>query len=361
MKRVDRKFRKRSVWILLGVLTLFLLRLAARHPQAVESIYGHFLYPGVRTVFRYTLGLLPFPGLTVVIIAALVLLLFTAIRPILRREVSWTSFALGTLATAGAVIFLFYALWGFNYARPGVVERMELDAPPLDSAALVEEFSIATRELNTHTAAHETILRDRLGEFDPVMEKTLAASVERRIVPLDYAEVARPRGRLLRPTGVLLRFSTAGIYIPYSGEGHVDAGMLPVQIPFTMSHEIAHGYGVTDEGECNFLAYLACTDSDDALVRYSGLISYWRYVASEYRRNFPEEYKTQYEIVHPLVKETLVAIRDNNMKYPDIMPKVRNAVYDTYLRSNGVDDGLVSYSRMVRMVSAYRKRPDLQD
>ena len=149
-----------------------------------------------------------------------------------------------------------------------------------------------------------------------------------------------------------MRFSTAGIYIPYSGEGHVDAGMLPVQIPFTMAHELGHGYGVTDEGECNFLAYIVCTTADDPMVRFSGLLAYWRYVAAEYRRFAPEAYKEQYNALPDLVRTTLQSIYENNRKYPDIMPQTRNLVYDTYLRSNGVDGGLVSYNRIVRWVAA---------
>ena len=151
-----------------------------------------------------------------------------------------------------------------------------------------------------------------------------------------------------------MRFSTAGIYIPFSGEGHVDAGMHPVQYPFTMAHELAHGFGVTNEGECNFLAYVACKEVDDPLVRYSGLLSYWRYVAAEYRRAFPEEYKARYDKLPVLIIETIESIRENNAKYPDIMPALRDKVYETYLRSNGIEEGLVSYSLIVRMVHAYR-------
>ena len=355
IRAINKKERNRFVWILLGVLTVFLLRFASRHPQAVENVYGHFLYPGIRTVFRYTFGLLPFPAIAVVVLLALLHLYRTSIRPAFRREVTWRSFLTGLLATAGGLIFLFYALWGFNYARTGVVARMALDAPPLDSVMLSREFEIATAELDRHAFIHESTIRSLMQQKDNSRENDLALGVSHLITPLGYPDVPRPRGRLLGPKGVLLRFSTAGIYIPYSGEGHVDAGMLPVQIPFTMSHEIAHGYGVTDEGECNFVAYLACSASEDVFTRFSGLLSYWRYVASEYRRNFPDSYKTRFEELHPLIRETLIAIHENNSKYPDIMPRVRNAVYDTYLRSNGVEDGLISYSRMVRMVSAYRR------
>ena len=90
------------------------------------------------------------------------------------------------------------------------------------------------------------------------------------------------------------------------------------------------------------------------MIRYSALLGYWRYVAFDFRRHYREEYFAAYKKLPDLVKETMDEIHENNKKYPDIMPRVRNAVYDSYLRSHGISEGLVSYNRVVRMVHAYR-------
>jgi len=346
--------RKRTIWILLGILTLFLLRLSKRHPAELESIYGEGIYPAVRAFFSITTGWLPFPTLSLVGILAIILFYRTAFIPLRRNTWTWGSLLAAILSTAGAIVFLFYTLWGFNYGRESIASRMSIDAAPLDSAALTPEFVMATIDLVTWTATHEDEIRMKISSIDPHLEKSLISGLLPVLQEAGFPTSKTPRGRLIRPKGILLRFSTAGIYIPYTGEGHVDAGMLPVQIPFTMSHELAHGYGVTDEGECNFLAYLACSRSDDPIIRYSALMGYWRYVAFDYRRHFREEYNTAYEKLPNLVKETMDAIHENNKKYPDIMPHVRNAVYDSYLRSNGISEGLVSYNRVVRMQYAYR-------
>ena len=348
--------RKRIFWILLGALTYFIMRLAARHTFVAEEVYGAFLYPAVRGVFRYTFGLLPFPALYLVAVALIYLAYRTAIVPLVKKTWNWKSLLFGIVSTISAVFSMFYILWGFNYSRPGVVERLELFAIPLDTLALQEEFEYATEELLSWTIKHEDLIKSRLAAFPKKDETILAEKLKGVVAPLGYKDIPRPRGRRLFPKGILMRFSTAGIYIPFSGEGHVDAGMLPVQYPFTMAHELAHGYGVTNEGECNFLAYLTCKAVDDPVIRFSGLLSYWRYVASEYRRRFPEDYKVRFEKLPPLITETLMSIRENGQKYPDIMPALRDRVYDSYLKSNGIEDGLVSYSMIVRMVHAYRLR-----
>ena len=279
----------------MGLLTYFLLRILVRHEGLAEQVYGGFVYPVIRGAFGYTLSFLPFPAIYLVALILLVILYKTAIRPLLSRNWTWKSFVMGLLSTAGAVFSLFYILWGFNYARPGVIDRMELYAMPLDTSALIEEFDYATEELLSWSVKNEENIRTGIQGYTKGQESDLADFVRKVVTPLGYDNVSRPRGRRIFPKGILMRFSTAGIYIPFSGEGHVDAGMLPVQLPFTMAHELAHGFGVTNEGECNFVAYLACKDSDDPVIRYSGLLSYWRYIASEYRRRFPEEYKARYD------------------------------------------------------------------
>ena len=44
---------------------------------------------------------------------------------------------------------------------------------------------------------------------------------------------------------------------------------------------MAHGYGVADEGACNFIAWLACSQSRDQWIRFGGALTYWRYTAAE--------------------------------------------------------------------------------
>ena len=239
---------------------MFLLRLGKRHPEAVESVYGEGLYPAIRSVFGAMTGWLPFPTLTLVVLLSIVILYRTAIIPLRRNTWSWRSLLGGILSTAGAIIFLFYTLWGFNYGRASIASRMSIDAVPLDTTALRTEFRLATDDLAIWATNHEEDIRQNVHRLSPQLEASLIAGLLPVLQEADFPISKTPRGRLIRPKGILLRFSTAGIYIPYTGEGHVDAGMLPVQVPYTMSHELAHGYGVTNEGNAIFSPTLPVVD-----------------------------------------------------------------------------------------------------
>ncbi|NJN35190.1 MAG: hypothetical protein HC817_14005 [Saprospiraceae bacterium] len=56
-------FFQKNLWLLLGLGTLLLYRLAAATPQYVEQFYSRGIFLGVRWFFDNTLAWLPIPGL----------------------------------------------------------------------------------------------------------------------------------------------------------------------------------------------------------------------------------------------------------------------------------------------------------
>ena len=349
--------RRRLFCIALGALALALHLLSRTNSTAVESVYGLAIYRVFRTVWDNTLAYSPVPLIWVVLLLLLWRIWSTLVQPLRRRNWTLRSATTGFLATAGLTLFLFYLMWGFNYQRPQLEERFGIDASIKPGALMLsEEFDRSTKEL---VALSVQI------PFDPIRlnsaetkarERAIRTTLEEALRNLDFPVFGRVRGRILKPKGILLVLNTAGIYIPFSGEGHIDGGLHPVQLPFTMAHEMAHGYGVTDEGSCNFLAYLACAQSEDMLIRFSGLLGYWRYVAFEFRRDNPEAYQQRYDQLPEVIKITLEDIRRNNDSYPELFPQLRNQVYDSYLKSQGISEGLRSYNRVVTLVMLTRQQ-----
>jgi len=94
-----------------------------------------------------------------------------------------------------------------------------------------------------------------------------------------------------------------------------------------MAHEITHGYGITNEGICNFIAYLACQKSSDPFIKYAGLVAYWRYLAGAYQQHKKEEYWSYREQLPKGFLADMDAINTTLRQYPDIMPQFRNFAY----------------------------------
>ena len=359
----------RWIWIALGLVTIVIKKITAHYPGFIEAYYSRSLFHGIRWILDHTIALLPFPFLYVLIILLIFFLgkgiwrFFRADTPILHRL---GQSILTLLAITSGLLFFFQLFWGYNYNRIPVEKQLSLEPKSLELEELEEELAYSLSQAMHYRAM---LTKDTLGAlvFESAgskMEEPIRKEIEKMLKRIDYPDSGHPRLRLLYPKGSLLVWNTAGFYNPLTGECQVDPGLHPIQIPFVMAHEFSHAYGFTDEGSCNFLAWLACTQSKDPLLQYSANLSYWRYLASSFRRGWRSRYGPYFDSLPAGFVADLRAINENSNSYPEFFPELRYAAYDTYLKSQGVKEGIKSYSRMVLLCRAWRRQhsstPNLQ-
>lgn len=348
---------------LFGLFALAVNTLFGVLPQLAESVYYRSVFQLIRVAYDYTLGLLPIPMVYVLfvvlvwIIAQMLGTLWDALttkQPIVIRVLHSL---LAIVNPVGWVLFFFYFLWGWNYQKTSFEERMDFRHITADTTVLIEETRVVMNLIDQERSA---LLADTAHfTFDLLpedLEGILRDGQEKLLRVWGEPTYGRVRIRELRPSGLLLRISTAGVYIPFVCEGHIDAGLHSLQYPFTMAHEMAHGYGYTDEGVCNFIGYITCRQSDNATIKYAGLVGYWRYLLSNVRTEAPHSYRILRSNIPRSIRTDLNDIADQMDKYPDVMPKVRNAVYDTYLKSHGVKQGIANYNDIVRLVAQWKEK-----
>lgn len=345
----NNQYHPRSLIWIAAVLCIFVL-LALLPVSFFERWYYNGLFRVIRVAYDFLFGWLPFPVIYVWILFVLV----RTIRWTTQWKYGWLYQITRMLGGVAWVIVLFYMLWGFNYKQVSLQDRMGLRLDDVNAQEVETEFMRATAALKLEADQ----LPDQYKSDASVMslkvrDDDLRPEVEKALNDIGVSNTGNVRVRQLWPNGFLLRWSTAGIYIPHAGEGHIDKGLLSVQKPFTIAHEMAHGYGITDEGACNFIAWLACRQSKDQWVRFGGALTYWRYAAAEMPQNKVDA------VIHtfdPVVLRSLQLIRANDKKYPDILPAVRDAIYSSYLKQHGVKGGLKSYDYVVLMVHEYLKK-----
>ncbi|MEM6319691.1 MAG: DUF3810 family protein [Bacteroidota bacterium] len=349
--------KKKWIWITLGLLSL-LLRYTLS-PESVERWYSRGLFLWIRRLFDYSVGWFPLPLLYVFYLV----LIIWGIRSLVRTN--WKDFftlsgignwLLSVAAFVGGLLFFFFFSWGFNYGRIPFVQQAGLSLQPVELAELRAELETVTEEVLAARKVLDPLEQQALSpELLPKnLENLGREAVETSLTQLGYPVAGRVRGRILFTKGILLRFSSSGVYWPFVGEGNIDGGLHPIQQPFTLCHELSHGYGITNEGVCNFLGYLATQNSDNAYLRYSGLMCYWRYVAIAYQRFDMDAYADFREQLPEGFKADLDSINESLDKYPDILPKLRYAAYDTYLKSQGISEGMKSYSSIIMLVRAWK-------
>lgn len=178
-----------------------------------------------------------------------------------------------------------------------------------------------------------------------------------------------PRPKALMSSDFMCQQYMCGYYFPFSMEANYNDVMYILNIPATMCHELAHLRGFIYEDEANFISYLACVESDDAFFQYAGYLSVLTYLYNDLykaRQANPEAYAQAAEIVHPIpvteqVWEDSTFVTDEEWERingkalidTEIVDQAADVFIDTNLKANGISDGSVSYSRVVRLLLLY--------
>jgi len=318
--------------------------------RLVDRFYSAGLYTGVQPVLTTISNLTAvalFDVLVIAVAAAWVALAWRDIRRsprapaavrILARTATWT-----------AVFYVaFLAAWGLNYRRVPLVEALPFDASRVTSAAARDAMATAVERLNSfHDRAHEAgwptadaIDADLVAGFH---RATAALGRGAAIVP------ARPKR-----TALDLYFRRAGVdgmTDPLFLETFVSSAVLPFERPFVVAHEWSHLAGFADEGDANFVGWLACVRSSIG-AQYSG----WLFLYEQLGQAIgPRDAAPIVARLADGPRADLRAIRNRFVQ--QVSPRVAAAgwrAYDAYLRANRIEAGTNSYALVVRLALGAR-------
>ena len=355
--------RRRIFWIKLALVAILIRILLGFFPAVVEFLYSRGLYLWIRCLFDHTLGCLPFASIYIFLVLLFTFLFFKGaglVKQIRSQQFSFKNSLLSVASFISCIIFWFLLLWGYNYARIPIQDQLELEVPEsMDYDAIWKEAQYIKKtciQWRDKIPGSDTNALD-LDFYPPNLEKIMRNSLEKVLQKYHYPTEARVRGRFLQPNGILLRFSSSGVYFPFTGEGHVDNGLHIITKPFTMAHELAHGYGFGSEASCNFLGFLACIHTQDyPAIQYSGYLMYWRYVYGALMEFMTEEeYLSEFATISRGMNHDIGAIHWQQDQYAPFIPFLQPAIYDVFLKLQGVKEGIKSYNRMVMLVASWRK------
>lgn len=151
-----------------------------------------------------------------------------------------------------------------------------------------------------------------------------------------------------------------GYYFPFSMEANYNKVAYVTNLPVTMCHELAHLKGYIQEDEANFIGFLACISSDNLLFQYSGYLSVLNYVNNDFYEAVGEDYERYmaevqidrqvYEDAVFVRKEDWDRIEKEAVVDTEVVDAVSTGFVETSLKLNGVDDGMVAYSRVVGLL-----------
>ena len=164
--------------------------------------------------------------------------------------------------------------------------------------------------------------------------------------------------------------SMKGYYFPFSMEANYNATMGAIHIPATMCHELAHVKGFLFEEEANMLAFLACINSEDLVFQYSGYLSVLNYIDNDYYRAInknKEIYAEQVAIEDRVRRDNVFVteqkwnkIEEKSLMKTETIKKATQIFTETTLKVNGVENGMKSYSDVVKLLLQHYQNLNLE-
>lgn len=331
---------------------IFLAAVVAVFPPgagAIERWYAKGLYPQLQAFATSLSNRVPVALFDVALAVFAVISIVVWIQSIRlgrkKRSIRPIGRALVTTLTLVALIYLwFLTAWGLNYARQPIESAIAYDAARVHPQAVraLAEYAIAQAN-RTHAAAHAA----GFPAIDEMPRPLIAAlqEVERELGRPRTTVVARPKRSILTP---FFRASTvSGMLAPFFLETLLNPDLTGPERPYTLAHEWAHLSGYAPEDDASFVGLLAALRAGPA-AEYSAWLELALTAVPQLQ-----------PVTQTLVLEHLAEgpRRDQRAIYQRVMAgriervdRAAWATYDQLLRSQGVEEGVQSYSRVVELL-----------
>jgi hypothetical protein len=350
-------FRGNWTWFFLGLISILVRHFAILYPDRTEELYSRLFFPGIRNLIDKSISQLPFA--TVYLFVATIIILTGVYFYNLWQKSGWKArvgYSIRSLANSlGALVFFFLILWGYNYQRIPIFQQIGMKPVALNETQLIGEIELTRNILNQlrYNIEEDTLPIERIMDY-PELEKLVRANMRENLFLLGLNFTGEPRTKQFYPAGFMRRMGILGIYFPFTGESYIDPTLHPLEKPFTIAHEMAHSYGVTDEGEANFIGWVICSNSDDPLLQYSGQLRLLRYQMNDLYRMSKEQYVEFYKTLPTGIRNDLLSIQRVNEQIKPFNLEISRKSNDLFLKTQGVKAGVNSYQQLPMLAFAWR-------
>jgi len=346
-------------FVIPGVIALILYLVLPYFPRVTEYAFSRFLFRLYTVPVGGLISLLPFSLTEVLVLILLPALIVFAVKIIRlasrgrRREAASTARSFGWFLSIS--LFIYMLGHGNNFYRIPTDQLLELDISGCTPKQLAEicidlaEKASAEREGLKEDESGVMMLSEGLG-------KTLRQGGSGyRAIQEEYPFLW---GAVNNAKPVMLSFlwsytGISGMYFPFTGEANVNIDQPDSSIPGAISHELAHTRGFAREDDCNFYAYLSCINNDSQDFRYSGYLLAYVNCANALKDVDRQLWQEARSYCSEGVLRDLQARDDYWRRFDGKIEEMTTDANDTFLQSQGIEDGVSSYGRVVDLIVGY--------
>ncbi len=368
--------KKTKFWLPAAfILCAVILNITGRACRPFTDFYVTYIFPIWGAAYGKVTGLVPFSVgewmLYLAVVMLFVLVLGGAVYVIFRKKLPdkwkciYRKYSLFVYWIFGIVCVIMTLNCFLLYQVSPFPERFGLGESPDREYGISEIALVRDYVVEQANALSVTFDRDEKGYliYTSPLKEEAKAQMRKLGEKFDVLSGDYPDPKGLAMSGFYSQQYIMGYYFPFSMEANYNRQMYLTNIPVTMCHELSHLKGFIREDEANFIGYLACVDSDDSLFRYSGYLSVLGYLDRDFFRAVGED--SEVYLAHPLIsdlvmedkkfltQETWEKVEEKAVLKTETVKQAADAFLDTTLTLNGVEDGRISYSRVVDLLLQY--------
>lgn len=328
---------------LLGVLLV--ITFAMMVMRGGNAFYANSIYPVIGSLLANASSWIPFSIGEVFVMVSIVWVVCYPIYALVHPKRKFLKACGNVLEYLLWVLVWFYWAWGLNYGQPNYYERTNTKPVAIDKQAFSRFAHHYVEVLNSNYTVVEA------KDEKKVKENVMAAYKQHGF---NRIRVVNPQVKTMLYTPLASMVGVTGSMAPFFCEFTINGDLLPHDYAASYAHEYAHLQGITSEGEANFYAYLATTQSMDKGVRFSGYYSILGHVFNNARVLMnSDDYFALYERLRPEIKEMIESDRAYwQERYSDLIGEVQEYLYNLYLKYHGMPEGIKNYSEVIGLIMA---------
>lgn len=303
------------------------------------------------SVFELSIGLF---GLYVIF------LLGFAPVTLIRKKKGKTALRLTPLFLAVPVVLvtvldLFVLTFASSYYRPSPVGEIAPDVASVEAEDVFFTLDALIEIVNETTPKLE---KDANGASAPLPMRKVKDRVKQACDDFGkenaFYQSKGYRAKSFLSSPLMTYTHISGIFGFFTGEANVNTNYPHFIITPSIAHESCHARGIAPENECNFLAAVILMESDDAYLQYCGAAFVLDDFISACRRLDRARTNEALKKLDPVFARDMAAYSEFFEPYRNSSAaKVADATNSAYLKSMGQKEGTASYSRIIRLTSAY--------
>ena len=322
----------RSLIAIALIPQILIVNFLRNNPSFIDDYYVRIIFNNLIKINSFLFSKIEIPIGEIIYIVIIILYIYLFVKVISFK----LSDFLNLVAFSSILYFLFYFLWGLNYFKPSLVDKLNIKSE-YEFNVLDETINRVIFEINKESS----FISEDINKSDIFnLINTTASNIKKSIIP-----------------DIFLYQKVSGHYIPFTSEAIFVDKIPLVDMPIVILHEQAHQSGYANEGEASFIAFSKAINNKEPYIRYSGYFYALINLLNEISKKNSDKLDNYITKLDEKVISDIKKVQNFWSKYSNsFLDKAQNYIYDLYLKSNNQEAGIMTYGEVSLYIIYYYQK-----